>query len=214
MDTTFIWERSYVAPVCFVCAQHHELDDVPDVVAGMDEVQMREELGLGPDEELGEDLRCFECGDILYVEDGFWIRHVSQNCIGATDPPKPAKGRRVRPKLREFVRVRDRRTCQICRRVLDLGECTMHHVKAWSKGGETSDDNLVVACKDCQQRLGTTELERRTVIDTEFVRQLGDNEMALIYELTHTEEQMEEDIQRVLQQWARWYVRQPKNLSQ
>jgi hypothetical protein len=49
---------------------------------------------------------------------------------------------------------RDNYTCQICGRSLRDYEIEFHHRIPYSKGGSTSEDNLEVACSDCNKEQG------------------------------------------------------------
>ena len=50
---------------------------------------------------------------------------------------------------------RDNYTCQMCGRSLRDGEIEFHHKIPYSKGGSTDEDNLEVACSDCNRALGS-----------------------------------------------------------
>jgi HNH endonuclease len=56
---------------------------------------------------------------------------------------------------RRKVLSRDRR-CLKCKEA-SQEQLTMHHVAAYSHGGETTSRNLVVLCKKCQQKVGESE---------------------------------------------------------
>lgn len=66
--------------------------------------------------------------------------------------PKTVKVRRdsISDDLRKFILIRDHHTCRYC------GSKTppfhLDHVYPVSKGGETSADNLVTSCEDCNQK--------------------------------------------------------------
>ncbi len=64
------------------------------------------------------------------------------------------------PSLRLKVQVllRDGNCCKICGVKCDEGIHKIHfdHILPWSKGGETTLDNLRVLCKDCNEALGNT----------------------------------------------------------
>ena len=50
---------------------------------------------------------------------------------------------------RRNVLVRDRYTCQYCHNVFSAGELTLDHVHPRSRGGKTTWDNVLSACKRC-----------------------------------------------------------------
>ena len=63
---------------------------------------------------------------------------------------KDPRGPRVAgAKLRFDVLRRDSYTCQYCGRSAPHVEIHVDHVKLWSKGGESSLNNLTTACSDC-----------------------------------------------------------------
>lgn len=47
---------------------------------------------------------------------------------------------------------RDRNTCQYCGQSLNARELTVDHVKPRSRGGESSWENCVLACRSCNRR--------------------------------------------------------------
>ena len=56
---------------------------------------------------------------------------------------------------RKNVFWRDRYTCQYCGNVKDEGSLTLDHVTPRSKGGPKSWENIVTACRKCNQRKGS-----------------------------------------------------------
>jgi hypothetical protein len=50
---------------------------------------------------------------------------------------------------------RDNYTCQICGRSLRDDEIEFHHKIPYSKGGSTEEDNMEVACSDCNRAQGS-----------------------------------------------------------
>ncbi len=58
------------------------------------------------------------------------------------------------PLSRKTVLARDRYTCQYCGRRLPKSELTLDHVIPRQRGGKTSWENVVTACKACNQRKG------------------------------------------------------------
>ncbi|HDN80012.1 MAG: HNH endonuclease [Chloroflexi bacterium] len=59
------------------------------------------------------------------------------------------------PLTRKTVFARDHYTCQYCGRQLPKSELTLDHVIPRQRGGETTWENVVTACKTCNQRKGS-----------------------------------------------------------
>jgi 5-methylcytosine-specific restriction endonuclease McrA len=55
---------------------------------------------------------------------------------------------------RRGVLNRDHHTCQYCGRTLPSAELTLDHVLPRSRGGKTTWENIVAACKPCNHRKG------------------------------------------------------------
>lgn len=55
--------------------------------------------------------------------------------------------------MRASILERDKRTCRYCG-IRDVGKWHLDHVIPWSKGGETTYENLVTACAGCNLRKG------------------------------------------------------------
>jgi len=55
---------------------------------------------------------------------------------------------------RKNILLRDRNTCQFCKRILPAGELTLDHVVPRSRGGRSSWENLVACCYQCNNRKG------------------------------------------------------------
>ena len=55
---------------------------------------------------------------------------------------------------RKNILMRDRYTCQYCHRTLPSSELTLDHVIPRSRAGETSWENLVACCHDCNREKG------------------------------------------------------------
>jgi len=55
---------------------------------------------------------------------------------------------------RKNILLRDRNTCQFCRRILSASELTLDHVVPRSRGGRSSWENLVACCYQCNNRKG------------------------------------------------------------
>jgi len=61
--------------------------------------------------------------------------------------------------VREYVKVRDKRTCQYCGKSrLSGNQLNLDHVVPHTHGGGVSPENLVVACKQCNHRKGKKSL--------------------------------------------------------
>jgi 5-methylcytosine-specific restriction endonuclease McrA len=55
---------------------------------------------------------------------------------------------------RKNILLRDRNTCQYCGTVLANGELTLDHVIPRSRGGQSTWENLVACCHECNRRKG------------------------------------------------------------
>lgn len=55
---------------------------------------------------------------------------------------------------RKNILIRDRYTCQYCLRTLPSSELTLDHVIPRSRSGETTWENLVTCCHECNNRKG------------------------------------------------------------
>jgi len=67
------------------------------------------------------------------------------------------KVRRKKKKVkfsRENVYARDKARCQYCMHKITRAESTYDHVVPKSQGGKTCWDNIVISCKDCNQKKG------------------------------------------------------------
>ncbi len=56
---------------------------------------------------------------------------------------------------RKDILMRDRYTCQYCHKVLPSNELTLDHVMPRSRAGETTWENLVACCHNCNNRKGS-----------------------------------------------------------
>ena len=62
---------------------------------------------------------------------------------------------------KKHVLGRDKETCLACGSTETQGvRLTMHHVLAFTKGGETTAQNLVTLCEGCNEKLGTEEVTK------------------------------------------------------
>lgn len=66
---------------------------------------------------------------------------------------KPRRYQRVRF-CRDHVYLRDENTCQYCAEEFPTRVLTLDHVRPISRGGPTSWENVVAACRDCNQKKG------------------------------------------------------------
>lgn len=67
---------------------------------------------------------------------------------------------RPRPKQRRRVLTRDIFECQICGASEKEGaDLVLHHVRMFSRGGPTTDENLITLCKPCHEGLDPHEDE-------------------------------------------------------
>jgi 5-methylcytosine-specific restriction endonuclease McrA len=67
--------------------------------------------------------------------------------------------RRIRFNRRNIFQ-RDRNTCQYCGKVLPAKDLTLEHIRPVSKGGESSWENVVLACVPCNKRKRDLSLEQ------------------------------------------------------
>ena len=59
------------------------------------------------------------------------------------------------PYSKRNVFMRDNQTCQFCGTYIpDVNDCTVDHVTPKSKGGKSTFENCVTACKSCNHRKG------------------------------------------------------------
>ena len=65
--------------------------------------------------------------------------------------------RNINNRLRVQVLIRDGNICRICERKVTGDDIHIDHIKAWSKGGETTLDNLQVLCSKCN--LGKSNID-------------------------------------------------------
>lgn len=78
---------------------------------------------------------------------------------------------------RKNVFVRDDNTCQYCHKVFKSEDLTLDHVLPRSKGGDRTWDNIVAACRPCNQKkgdkflhkVGMTPLNRPVPPDRKFL---------------------------------------------
>jgi len=66
-----------------------------------------------------------------------------------------ARSRKFFPCNRKFVFIRDDSTCQYCQKKLVKADATLDHVIPRSRGGKLNWTNVVLACKNCNQRKGS-----------------------------------------------------------
>jgi len=63
---------------------------------------------------------------------------------------------------RKNILLRDRNACQYCGVVLTTAELTLDHVIPRSRGGQSTWENLVACCHDCNRRKGNALLSELT----------------------------------------------------
>jgi 5-methylcytosine-specific restriction endonuclease McrA len=81
-----------------------------------------------------------------------WVL-VSQKC-------RPKKYRYVSPHFsRWMVYLRDHFTCQYCHHKVPLPILTLDHVIPVSRGGQTSWENIITACKMCNLKKGAKDIK-------------------------------------------------------
>jgi 5-methylcytosine-specific restriction endonuclease McrA len=64
--------------------------------------------------------------------------------------------RQSRALSRKNILMRDRNTCQYCGQVAPPNELTLDHVIPRSRGGQSTWENLVACCKECNHRKGNS----------------------------------------------------------
>ena len=62
--------------------------------------------------------------------------------------------RQTRSLSRKNILIRDRYTCQYCKRIFSATDLTLDHVMPRSRGGNSSWENLVTSCRRCNNRKG------------------------------------------------------------
>jgi 5-methylcytosine-specific restriction endonuclease McrA len=62
------------------------------------------------------------------------------------------KARTRVPFSRKNILLRDDLRCQFCAMILSTKECTLDHILPRSRGGKSTWENLVVACRGCNKR--------------------------------------------------------------
>lgn len=92
--------------------------------------------------------------------------------------------RRMRlPCSRRGILVRDRETCQYCGGQPGRPHLTVDHVLPRSRGGETTWENVVAACRDCNHRKGGRTPEEANMLLLTIPRQPQFVAFALLGEL-------------------------------
>ena len=109
----------------------------------------------------GAYLRKFGKWNIALVK---FIEYINGNNV---ETPDQMSGNHVKHKtkrepsdrLKVQVLMRDGNHCKICGIKCDQGlhKIHFHHITPWSKGGETTIDNLQVLCKTCNEALGNCD---------------------------------------------------------
>ena len=87
------------------------------------------------------------------------------------------------PCSRRAVFARDRETCQYCGQQPGRANLTMDHVIPLSQGGQTTWENVVTACRDCNHRKGGRTPEQANMVLLSTPRQPQYLAFALLGEL-------------------------------
>ncbi len=87
------------------------------------------------------------------------------------------------PCSRRGVFARDRETCQYCGAQPGRSHLTLDHVVPRSQGGQTTWDNVVTACRDCNHRKGGRTPEQANMVLLSTPRQPQYLAFALLGEL-------------------------------
>ncbi|MBO9310809.1 MAG: HNH endonuclease [Chloroflexus sp.] len=87
------------------------------------------------------------------------------------------------PCSRRAVFARDRETCQYCGQQPGRANLTMDHVIPRSQGGQTTWENVVTACRDCNHRKGGRTPEQANMVLLSTPRQPQYLAFALLGEL-------------------------------
>lgn len=87
------------------------------------------------------------------------------------------------PCSRRAVFARDRETCQYCGQQPGRNNLTMDHVIPRSQGGQTTWENVVTACRDCNHRKGGRTPEQANMVLLSIPRQPQYLAFALLGEL-------------------------------
>jgi len=92
--------------------------------------------------------------------------------------------RRMRlPCSRRSILMRDRETCQYCGAQPGRAHLTVDHIVPRSRGGETTWENVVTACRDCNHRKGGRTPEEAGMVLLTVPRQPQYVAFALLGEL-------------------------------
>lgn len=126
---------------------------------------------------------CMQFCDKLYVEelDGDNVLHSP-----STEIPVPSvvrlrhyvhvkRQRRENTMKRVRIYIRDRYRCQYCGEHKSAKDLTLDHILPRAQGGSTTPQNLVSACKKCNQRKGnrTPEQARMPLLTSQKLLRLG-----------------------------------------
>lgn len=65
---------------------------------------------------------------------------------------------------RKRISLRDKNLCRYCRKKLSKNKQVIDHVVPWSRGGRNSDENLVLCCRDCNNKKRDNLLEEINMI--------------------------------------------------
>ena len=94
--------------------------------------------------------------DPYLLEPDICVRSGKMGFVSVKSLPELALNRNPTPKQRMRILKRDDYRCRICgRRPADYVdvELHVHHIRPWSKGGITEDENLITLCHTCHKGL-------------------------------------------------------------
>lgn len=79
-----------------------------------------------------------------------WLKSKVPALITITRDPR----RSLSEREKRQVFIRDRGKCRYCGEFVEYKNAFMDHVYAWSRGGETTVENTVLSCRQCNLRKG------------------------------------------------------------
>jgi DNA-directed RNA polymerase subunit RPC12/RpoP len=69
----------------------------------------------------------------------------------------------ITPAKRDRIIKRDKNRCRYCGKKVNKNNRVIDHIVPWSKGGRNNEENLVVACKECNSEKGDNLLENTSL---------------------------------------------------
>lgn len=103
------------------------------------------------------------------------------------------------PKFNRYnVFLRDKFTCQYCGKQCLYNELTFDHIVPKMKGGKTTWDNIITACKKCNLEKGCKD------IDGKQFRLLSNPHTPTNIELMRNLKQMQMDVDIQTKNWEQW----------